>query len=125
MYPSVINLYKGNLLGLKAYYDQHLLFVLDCHSNQNYLLFNSLEPSSSIHSLQIYCIRLIGLISHTFWALIVNRDPTLLMSSTTLLGRPLNVCVDFGCYDQFSCNKFLFVFQRNTVLKNNIFKFKY
>jgi len=39
-------------------------------------LFNSIEPSFSTHSLQIYCIKLIGPISHTFWAWTVNQDPT-------------------------------------------------
>ena len=55
--------------------------MFNCHSNQNYPLFNSLEPSSSTHSLQIYYIGLIGPISHTFWAWTVNRDPTVFILS--------------------------------------------
>ena len=41
------------------------------------MLSKSLGPSSLTHSLQIYCIGLIGPISHTFWAWAVNHDPTI------------------------------------------------
>ena len=50
-------------------------------------MFNSLRPSSSIYYLQIYCTGLIGPTSHTFWAWIVNRDPTIILSKYFLLNR--------------------------------------
>ena len=73
----MINLYKGGPPRTEGILRSNLLFMFDCHSNQTYLLFNSLGPSSSTHSLQIYCIGFIGPISHMFWAWTVNRDPTI------------------------------------------------
>ena len=68
LYPIVLNLYKFDLLGLKVYPHQNLLSVFDCHLIQFQLLSHSLGPSSSTHSLQIYCTGLIGPRSHTSWA---------------------------------------------------------
>ena len=45
------------------YLDQFFLFLFDYLSNLFYPLFNSLEPSSLTHFLQIYCVRLTELIS--------------------------------------------------------------
>ena len=67
LYPTVINLYKFDLLGLKVHSHQNLLFVFDCHLIQYQPLSNPLGPSSSTHSLQIYCTGLIGPKSHTSW----------------------------------------------------------
>ena len=39
---------------------------------------HTLKPSSSSHSLQIYCIELIGPRSHTSWAWVAKRDPTII-----------------------------------------------
>ena len=54
------------------------------------MLFNSLGPSTLTHSLQSYCIGLIGPTLHTFWAWIVNRDPTIILSKYFLLNRALH-----------------------------------
>ena len=39
---------------------------------------HTLKPSSSTHSLQIYCTGLTGLRSHTSWPWAEKRDPTIL-----------------------------------------------
>ena len=54
---------KTYLLGLGwewIYLDQSFLFLFDYLSNRFYLLFNLLGPNFLTHSLQIYCIGLIG-----------------------------------------------------------------
>ena len=40
------------------------------------------EPNFVTHSLQIYCTRLIGLVSQSYWAWALNRDPTLMLIQT-------------------------------------------
>ena len=79
LYPIVINLYECDLLRLKVHWYQNLLFVFNCHLIQYQPLSNSLGPSSLTHSLQIYCIGLIGPRSHTSWAWAVNQVSTVTM----------------------------------------------
>ena len=75
LHPTVINLYKGNLLGLKVPLHQNLLFVFDYYLIQYQPLSNPLGPSSSTHSLQIHCTQLIGPRSHTSWAWLPKSCP--------------------------------------------------
>ena len=47
------------------------------------------EPSFFTHSLQIYCTGLIGLVSQSYWAWALNRDPTI----GTVCGKSLCLSV--------------------------------
>ena len=92
LYPIVINLYKGDLIGLKVPLHQNLLFVFDCYLIQYQPLSNPLGLSSSTNSLQIYCIGLIGLRSHISWAWLpktcpYRKDLDKIHVATTILAR--------------------------------------
>ena len=52
----------------------HLCLIV---MNTILIVIHSLNPSSLTHSLQIYCIRLIGPRSHTPWAWVAKRVPTI------------------------------------------------
>ena len=60
-------------------------------------MFNSLGLSSSTHSLQIYCIGLIGPTSRTFWAWTVNQDPT--VAKLVFKFCKIGVKLAFGFYE--------------------------
>ena len=66
-----------NLLGLEICSYLCLLFYSNYLLNSYQPLSNSLEPSSSTHSLQIYCLGLIGSTYPIFWVWVANRDLTI------------------------------------------------
>ena len=70
-----------NLLGLEIYSYWCLLFYSNYLLNLYQPLSNSLGPSSSTHSLQIYSLGLTGSTSHIFWAWAVNRVLTIMKNS--------------------------------------------
>ena len=61
------------LLGQEVHSYQYFLFVLNCHPIPYQPLSNLLGLNSLTHSLQIYCTRLTGPISHTPWAWACER----------------------------------------------------